>query len=448
MLSDERETKLNFIDYLFWITFILFTNPGGIQQALGIYEFGIGGANLNDYLFVLLLFLYLILPHRQIRKTEDYRLVKKYLFIFLVYYFLFFVYLTPILKDTNSQNIIFNLIKSRWAFYSIALFFITYNIFLNSYKIFFFLLAYSSILLLVLFFISVINHLEILPYANENREFIDISRYLLLSYGLMPLLVPIGVILVVYKFNIEYRKVLLTAAIMMFLAWLISLTRRHIFGAFIYVFLAAILYNYIKGKKLISFIPIFRIIFASFIIIIVVYFSFPKYIDAGAKIIDVTIYVIQHGETPNGKIDKRLGFNKTFIVNKFKDNPLLGTGFSNNWRTGEGDKAGYEASDYPLLSSFAMTGIVGILLFLPIYLLLIKYIYKDIKMLRKTGFNNESFEYFILILFIIVFTFHLLEYMNWFIFVSNPGEYWFPVYIAMYLASRRMCKASDETGIS
>lgn len=437
-MSNNRKSKHKFIDYLFWIIFILFTNPGGIQQALGIYEFGIGGTNLNDYLFVLLLFLYIILPHRQIRKTKDYRLVKKYLFIFSTYYFLFFIYLTPIIKDTNSQNIIFNLIKSRWVFYSISLFFITYKFFLHSYKVFFKLLAYSSVIILLIFFISVITGLELLPYEDISRGFIDMSRYILLSYGLMPLLVPIGVILVVYKFNIDYRKVLLTAAIMMFLAWLISLTRRHIFGAFIYVFLATILYNYIKGKKLISFIPIFRIIFASSIIIVVVYFSFPKYIDGGIKTFETTVYVIQHGETEEGHIDKRLGFNRTFIVDLFKDNPIVGTGFSNNWRTSAGDKAGFEASDYPLLSAFAMTGIVGILLFLPIYILLIKYIYNDIRMLRRFGFNNKSFEDFILILFIIVFTFHLLEYMNWFIFVSNPNKYWFPVYIAMYLASRRM----------
>ena len=42
------------VDYIFWIAFILFTNPGGILEALG-EDSGDGGINAKDFIFVILL---------------------------------------------------------------------------------------------------------------------------------------------------------------------------------------------------------------------------------------------------------------------------------------------------------------------------------------------------------------------------------------------------------
>ena len=47
------------VDYVFWITFIVFTNPGGILEALG-EDSGSGGVNVTDFLFVILVACYFV----------------------------------------------------------------------------------------------------------------------------------------------------------------------------------------------------------------------------------------------------------------------------------------------------------------------------------------------------------------------------------------------------
>ena len=121
-----RLNKIKIVDYFFWILFILFSNPGGIQQALNIYEFGIGGINLNDYLFVIMLALNLAIPISRKRLNKNYLRLGRLLLLFLAYYIIIFSYLTPLIKDTDNQGFFFNMMKGRWALYSIFLFFFTY----------------------------------------------------------------------------------------------------------------------------------------------------------------------------------------------------------------------------------------------------------------------------------------------------------------------------------
>ena len=92
-----------------------------------------------------------------------------------------------------------------------------------------------------------------------------------------------------------------------------------------------------------------------------------------------------------------------------------------------------------------MTGITGVLIFLPVYLFLIKYLKEDILFIRQNFYNNNSFVSFMLVLFIIYFIFHFMQYPNWFIFVSNPYQYELMVYLSMYLASRQIFYSSELT---
>ena len=87
-----------------------------------------------------------------------------------------------------------------------------------------------------------------------------------------------------------------------------------------------------------------------------------------------------------GKI-RGWGFGKEFMQDLIVSNYVFGTGFDNRWRTSEGDKAGYEASDYPLLSAIAMSGVIGLLMFLPIYVVLIRTIQVDLKYIRKKRYE-------------------------------------------------------------
>ncbi len=70
------------------------------------------------------------------------------------------------------------------------------------------------------------------------------------SYGLLPLLIPMGVVLLVFKFEFKYKKIVLIGALLMYLLWFLSLFRRHIFGTIVLFILAAVLHNYLHQKSL------------------------------------------------------------------------------------------------------------------------------------------------------------------------------------------------------
>ena len=207
-----------------------------------------------------------------------------------------------------------------------------------------------------------------------------------------------------------------------------------------------ILYNYFQNKALI---PIKKMVTVSFYVVIIgffISFTFPKYLDAGTAGLQEAANVIQYGQTSSGKKDVRLGFGKEFMQDLIKKNYVFGTGFDNRWR-GTGDKAGYETSDYPLLSAIAMYGIIGLLIFLPIYITLVRAVIFDIKFLKKHKMNYNSFDFYIITLFVLYFIYDLLQYMNWFLPVSLSRNFKWYTILSMYFASRHIFYAKFNSNI-
>lgn len=435
-----RET----VDYVFWITFIIFTNPGGILEALG-EDSGDGGVNMRDFLFVILLGCY-VLTFKKTDRVNDitFNKIKNYLYIFLLYFIIVFGFFVPIFRDSAEYTPVFFIIKNRLTFIIIFLFVAIYKFYLRSYLIFHKIFIYSSIIIIPLFIISIVTGLEILPVLNIRRNFTTLQRKFMVSYGLMPLLISMGISMLVFKFNTKYKKHIIAGFVLLFLSYVLSITRRFIFGTFIVLFLGLILNSYILKKPLFNMKGIFRSIFISVIIASGIFLTFPKYFDAGVMAFNETVHVFRYGETTSGKKDVRLGFNRVFIVNLIKKYPFFGTGFDNRWRTADGDREGYEAADYPLLAAIAMTGIFGLLIFLPIYIVLVKALYNDVKFLRMNKFNYFSFEQFLLISFILFFIYDLMRYIDWFYGIaksSNPSWY-FP--LTLYLASRKVFYSNNS----
>ena len=423
-------------DYLFWTVFIIFTNPGGMLEAFG-EDRGDGGINVTDFLFVILFGLYVTVFYKKdIGFNVDYNNVVKYLIIFLIYYFVVFGFFVPIFKESFNFSISFLIIKSRQTVYSVVLFIMVYTFFIRSYSIFLRIFIFSSILIISLFIVSLFTGIEILPIARVNRGFINIDRIVLDSYGLMLLLIPMGTVVLTFKINFKGKKYILIGFGLMFLVLLLSLTRRYIFGTLIYIFLGLMIHNYFQHRALLPFSRILSILFYSLILGFFIYLTFPKYIDAGIKTVEETVYVLEHGETTSGRKDERLGFSRKFLIDLIEENPLFGTGFDNRWRTGEGDKQGYETSDYPFISALAMKGIFGVLIFLPVYIILFKSLRYDIKFFRKYDINYDSKEFFVFMVFILYFTYDLIQYMNWFKPVSRSVHHNWYIYLAMYMASR------------
>lgn len=431
----KKPFKPKLIDYIFWILFIFFTNPGGLLMAMG-EDRGDGGINVADFLYVGLVACYIIISVKPTFQYDPtFKKVIKFLILFMLYDLLFYSYIIPTFKNPQF-NLIFTLIKSRETIYSFSLFLIVYKFFIRSYNVFLNLLILSSVIVIGLFLVTVVTGVEILPFYQFDRHYVTINRLVLTSYGLMPVLIPMGVVLITFKINIKNRNFYILAFGLMFLTWLLSLFRRYLFGAFIYLFISLMYSNYFNGKSIIPVGRIFTVGFYSVIVGFAMFLSFPKYVDAGIITVQETIHVIQYGEDSTGRKDERLGFSRDFLVNLIYDNPLFGTGFDNRWRTHEGDEQGYETSDYPLLAALAMKGLAGVLIFLPVYLILFRTIVKDVKFIKRKKFSYDSKEFFLFMFFILFFTYDLILYMNWFTPVAMSRDYEWLTLLAMYMASR------------
>ena len=431
----KRNSSPKLIDYIFWIIFIFFTNPGGIIMAMG-EDRGDGGINVVDFLYGGLAACYVIVSVRPTFKyDETFKRLIKYLILFILYDFLFYSYLVPTFKNPQF-SLMYTLVKSRETVYSFTLFLFVYKFFRRSHIVFLHLLILSSTVVISLFLVTIVTGIEILPIYQFDRHYVSINRLVLTSYGLMPILIPMGVILITFKIEMKNKNFYIMAFGLMFMTWLLSLFRRYLFGSFIFLFIGLMYNNYFQGKSLLPIGRVFSIAIYSVILGFILFLSFPKYVEAGVITIEETINVIQNGEDSTGRKDERLGFSRDFIVGLIVDNPFFGTGFDNRWRTHEGDEQGYETSDYPLLAALAMKGLIGVLIFLPVYLILVRTIVKDVRFIKMNNLDFNRKEFFLFMFFILYFTYDLLLYMNWFTPVAMSRDYEWLTLLAMYLASR------------
>lgn len=432
------------VDYVFWIILILFTNPGGILEFMG-EDSNDGGIDVTDLLFLFLSLCFLLVLNKGILlKDRHFAKLLRYLFIFLLYYIIVFSFFLPQIKNNDEYSFFLTIIKIRHGIINILLVLYIYLFYLRSYRLFFKIFLYSSILVIFLFLISVVFGIEILPVVKMNRHYTETSRLFLVSYGLMPILIPMGVVVLIYNFKIASEKIIIFSSFLMFLVWLFALIRRNIFGTFLYFILASFLLNYMQHKSLIPLKKLMSVIVYAIIIVFTVQFTFPKYFEAGVKSVNETYHIIKYGRTVSGQKDARLGFGKKAIQDKIEQNFIVGTGYDDDWRRSEAD--GFEASDYPFLAAIAMAGLIGLLFFLPIYVVLIKSMIIDIKYLRKHKYDKKSFESFMLILFIVFFIYDLLKYMNWFLPLSlftSGLQHWWYIFLAMYMASRNLFYKSE-----
>lgn len=429
------------VDHLFWISFLIFTNPGGILSALG-EESGDGGINITDLIMVLLMGCYVVIKvNTEENNDRSFIGLRNALIIFGLYYLIVFGFFVPTIKNNLNYTVVKSMVKMRHGVINVVLFIMVYDFYLRSYKLLLRYFLYTSILVILLFLGTNMMGLDILPVKVMDRSFVDTQRLLMVNYGLMPLLITMGAVTMTFKFNIKYQKLIYIGFVLMFICWLLSIIRRNIFGTFIIIVLSLMFYNYLRHKPLISLQRVVGLMFYAVLIVGLIQLTFPKYLEAGIVAGQETLYVIQNGETTEGKKDARMGLGKDFMQELIVNNAIFGTGFDNRWRTSDGDKAGFEASDYPFLAAIAMSGIIGLIFFIPIYYILIKTMIFDVKYLRKHSLDVGSLETFMLILFLVYYIYDMLQYMNWFLplsLFSHSGHKSWYVFLAMYLGARKV----------
>ncbi|MCD4698881.1 MAG: hypothetical protein K8S16_21830 [Bacteroidales bacterium] len=413
------QKKNDLLTIIFWLSIIFFLDPGGyIRYYYNSILFGL------PYNFVFLCIAYLCFIFK-LSSNKLYifknKYVKYYLILILVwflYYFVYFYWLNnhyyPGLFRLFSRN-------TRMISQGLIVFPIIYFS-LQNLKLFVNILTWTTIIILILFIISVITGTNMVHIESLSRGFIDANRYVMYGYGLIYFSLPLALSVLLSKYKINAPIII--SGILVVLLIVLKIARRDIIGIFECLIIIFFIYNYIQSQKIISGMKkIFslRIVIFIFITIITITLFFPGYIKNVNSAIQETIYVIKYSKTTKGKVDIRMSLtSKTEIVKAIKDNVWGGTGHNPDWMEGDGGKKGWEGSDYVFMASFAMYGVVGLLCFLPFYIITVKVIFKLMKIIkynRNIIFSHNHIFFIPVIVGVAAsseFIRNIIEYPNWF----------------------------------
>jgi hypothetical protein len=400
----QKNTKF---DHIFWILIFLYTDPGGILLLnLNVQ----GGIKFEDIIILLIWTVFFFSPSKKRIKSTS---AEFKISIAVVLWFVYFIFIYGILNNETS-DLLFFLKKMRRAFYAGSIFFIASYFTSRNTKLFFIYSIIFSAFVLLSLFVSIITGVEIITIRVAERGFSDVERLYSYSYGLAPWLIPISLVILVFKIRTPLRNKIITLGILMVIAWILSITRRHLFSTFFYIIIVYIMAYYSRYmRKLISlrFIPIVLIP------IVVIAITSPKYLGAIKDSFSITYDAIINPESASEADYQRLSLvGQKDIMKNIHDEPFLGTGYNHLWFTAEGDKIGMEGADYPFLSAIAMHGIVGLLFFFPIYWFVYRYLFKSMQVIKKnrisiflTNYDSLMFLSVACILF-----FNLFYYQNYF----------------------------------
>ena len=146
----------------------------------------------------------------------------------------------------------------------------------------------------------------------------------------------------------------------------------------------------------------------------------PQYLTSTAESIK-NVFEVFTTDNSFGSSKDRLSLTaKEGIVNAIKKNFFFGTGYHPSWFSGDGGEQGWEGGDYFFLGSFAQYGLIGLLFFLPYYVISIRVISKSIKIIKNNRmiiYSNEHIFMYPVLINIASGAFmirNLIEYPNWF----------------------------------
>jgi hypothetical protein len=431
--------KYSLVDKAFWALVIFYFDPGGFFHFY--FENNIfGRIDFNDIFFLLMwACLFLSKGNYMTHITRNKEL--KRFFAFLCVWSLYLVFFYGLIIPKHDFNeFLFFLMKNRRIFLSFLLIIPIYFFSLRSLKIFVVFLAQISFVILFLFIFSFVTGLDIVPYVTADRRWVKGVRILMYSYGIMPLIVYYGIVFYLLRIRQKYRYIVFGAGIMMAIVWILSIFRREIFGMVIMAILYVILFYFFFRKVDLRYFS--KLFVPSFIVILLVLALFPRYIHYAKRSMEEIYSVFRYGRTTRGKVDQRFSFNRDFMIDLIKKNPVLGNGFDYRWHTGEGDTEGFETSDYPVLSAFAMYGLIGLLIFSFYYFWLARrlmeayvYFYRR-RRIKEILIRKLPFEFLSVFVFVGYFVYGFLNVQNYFwpsLPQYNVGKEYF--FLAIFLGA-------------
>ncbi len=224
------------------------------------------------------------------------------------------------------------------------------------------------------------------------------------------------------KFKKNYY--VLVSAVFVILYILLTVVRRNIIGILEYTIIIAFITNYIYGRN--PFLSVkryvnFKTVTVAFLMFVAISFYSPKFLKSVENLLENTYKTAIMGGEYGGSEDVRMSLTENVaIVGAIMNNFFGGTGYHPDWLEGEGGDRGWEGSDYIFLSAFAMYGIIGLLIFLPFYIISFMIIFEFLRFIRSNlEIIHEYQKIFIYPVIVGIgssaeFIKNLIEYPNWF----------------------------------
>ncbi len=466
--------------YWFWLLLMLFFDPGGFFEGYFSNE-AIGPLNFSDLFFVVMLISIISVKNQSVLSNDkDFKKIFYYILFFQFYYILTYGFLVPYV---NERLDFFHFIqKNRMYFMSLPIMYGVYVFSNRSLIIFFNLFVYFSFMILILYFVTLIFKIPIVPILEMERYYgSGIQRISMLSYGLIVFIFPLGIIMFLLKnklrfkinneriiflsatlmlfaknklrFKINNERIIFLSATLMLFAELLTLTRRQYLSVIISIFLIILIFSYVFQVSKIRLAK--KIIFPTLFLILLIGFVFPKQLENFELILLDTISTILTGRNIQGDIEYRVtGTGDLLYVKQFiSENIFWGIGYiPYTWadivylkKYQDPLALSLDASaEVPIYGAFMRLGVVGVLIASGIYFILLKNLFKFSKIIKShvyifNSFNTIEIIFIFLVIYYLISHFTINAYALFGVFYSPHGIPLFAVFLGLFYSLKNKC---------
>lgn len=413
-------------DFWFWLFLNLYFDPGGYVE--GLFDGNLIGPLTTADVFITGILFCIISARINWEGIFSDKFLLKFLiilFFYTLYYFIVYGGIIPLLHDDLNYSTF--LIKNRNFVYSLIILVGVYAFSLRSLKYFYIITLIIGIICLSFYLITLSTGFNLIPVWDIEREGTEMSRLILISYGLFNIIFPLSLIVYIlskkFAIKLNFLPLLYIGGAFMVITEVLTLTRRvqiDIIGTLILIIL--IISYLLRTSKLKE---ILKLISPAVLIILILFLTAPQYTGYAAETAEDTFLLLFTGKDSRGISDQRVtGAGEYELVKEYIGNNLLfGNGYSQMTWVGRGNvtttrgntfarvsDAAAEVPIYYLLFGF---GIAGAIIILSLYFFMAKLFFNLIKLLRLNIINylhkplTIIYSLYFLLIIAKIFTYHI-----------------------------------------
>ncbi|MCX6250381.1 MAG: hypothetical protein NTX61_06480 [Bacteroidetes bacterium] len=363
--------------FFFMLCLTIMTNIGGYFDAIFVF----GRITLQDAAFILSFMILFSSKVHASRIFSDKGFRR--LFYYLVGIALYSIIAALFVISGNELSFSFYaLLNWRWEFFGFLSIIPGYLVAENP-KLIVRSSIFVSLLILVLFFLTITTKLDLIPTEELSRDIqgVNVERITFAGHmSYLILIIWIGFFMLVMNIKMNNKLIILLIASFMLISQMLSLGRGinifligSLFAALIYIRK----YFHLQIYKLVRNMAVF---FA--LTMVLLFFIFPDYLTGYYQTFFQSFLELI-GIVPSGTTQSRSSYELVNQLPLIRENPLFGTGITPRWF--ENEEFSGNISDLPIVTILAMFGFIGTIIYFYSYYMIFK---------RMKQFYKQTGNYF------------------------------------------------------